>query len=310
MKIDLLDLITKARSLRPNTKRAYENAVRQWIDFAGGDSRNWTAATGQAFYEALLAQGIATETANNMISGGLAFAFKRAAALHGIANPIDAIDKVKVVDDGDDGRHALTSPQAKALLVACNGKSLIDLRDHALVTIGLYTGMRRMSLVDIDQDRVVDQGSYVTLNVLLKGGARYKVPLASSAWKLTARYREGLAKARGRAGGPLFPGLVLRAAPGHPFGELTVGKALSEDGLYRALQKRAKAAGLSKFHPHLFRHTFATWCRSAGVEDYLVEVVTGHKSNRGMVHRVYTDETVLYADVAARCAAAVTARLA
>lgn len=309
MKIDLLDLIAKARSLRPNTKRAYENAVRQWIDFAGDDSRAWTAVTGQAFYEALLSQGIAAETANNMVSGGLAFAFKRAHALYAIPNIVEAIDKVKVVDDGNDGRHALTTPQAKALLVACNGTSLIDQRDHALVVLGLYTGMRRMSLVDVDLGRVADHGAYVTLSVILKGGDRYKVPLAGAAWKLTARYRESLVKARGRAGGPMFPGLTLRAAPGQPFGELTVGKALSEDGLYRALQKRAKAAGLSKFHPHLFRHTFSTWCRVANVEDYLIEVVTGHKSNRGMVHRVYTDETALYADVAARCAAAVTARI-
>lgn len=305
--IDLLAVITDARSLRPNTKRNYANAVKQWLDFAGRDPRGWTAAVGQAFYDQLLANGTSAETANNMITSGLAFAFKRAGALYGIPDITPAINRYKPTTDPDDAgvRHALTSPQAKALLAACAGASLAAQRDHAVTVLGLYTGMRRMSLVSVDLSAVAPHDGYVTVRVLLKGGHLHDVPLDARAWALTAAYR-----ARLSLGGPLFPSIPrARATAGAPLGVEVPAGRITEDGLYRALAKRAATAKLRDFHPHIFRHTFATWCRAAKIEDYLIEVVTGHKSNRGLVDRVYTDRAALHADVARRCYEAVTARL-
>ena len=320
--LDLLEIVQGARRLRPNTKRAYANVVRQWLLFAGGAPAHWTVAVGQAFYDHLIAGGVTIATANSMITGGLAFAFERAAALHGVPNIVAGIDRAKsgLGDDGPVVQRAMTSPQAKALLAACVGKRLQDRRDYAVTLIGLYTGMRRMSLVDIDLGRVADHGAFVTLSVLLKGGKRYDVPLDSRAWALTAEYRAGLQTAKTtspgltsaylKGGGPFAPAFTApRLVPGQLATAVTIAGTISEDGLYKSLQKRAETAGLTKFHPHLFRHTFATWCRSAKVEDYLIEVVTGHASNRGLVDRVYTDRLEMAADVARRCYEAVTDRL-
>jgi integrase len=307
--IDLLGLVKRANSLRPNTKRAYSNAVRQWIDFAGDSPAAWTVENAQAFYDKLLADGIAVATANNMITGGLSYVFGRAAALYPgvVADITVAVDRAKDLDEDARSRPlALHAPQAQALLTACDGPRLIDMRDRAMAVIGLYTGMRVMSLVDIHTDRVHQHHNFVLISVVQKGGKPYRVPLDNRAWALTENYRKSLQRTRGNAG-PLFPGLRSQLIPGGI--TEVVGEGLTDNGAYKALARRADKAHLSHFHPHLFRHTFATWCRSAKIEDYLIEVVTGHKSNRGLVHRVYTDETQLHDEVTTRCYEAMSARL-
>lgn len=314
--IDLLQIVNGARSLQPNTRRSYANVIRQWLAFAGTNPDGWTVAACQAFYDQLV-NSTSIETANVMLTGGLSYALARAAALHpraGVADVTRAVDRYKANQDPDaEGkRHALTAPQARKLLTACDGVSIIDLRDRAIVTLGLYTGMRRMSLVGVDLTRVRDHGPYVVLKVPIKGGAFYNVPLDARAWAATAPYRAALQRHRPEAG-PMFPSFQKpRPTVDDPIGQRAVGAhAMTEDGLYRALNRRAEAAGLQAFSPHIFRHTFATWCRGEPfrVPDHLIEVVTGHKGQRGMVDRFYTDRDQLAADVARQCYEAVTHRL-
>lgn len=309
--VDLLKLVEDARSLRPNTKRGYDNAVRQWLAFAGPDPAEWTAARAQAFYDHLLTR-VSIATANGILNGGVAFALKRAHALgHDVRDVTAAVDKSPIVaNDNDDRRHALTPTQARALLAASAGNALGDLRDHAITLLGLYTGMRRMSLVAVDTRRVVDQGSYVLLRVPIKGkGGTYDVPLDTRVWEATAPYREALAAAVDGPATWLFPSLGMpRQAAGSLLGVPVVNEGhITEDGLYRALRRRATTVKLA-FHPHLFRHTFATWCAQAGIPDGLIEVVTGHKG-QGMIEKAYKDKHAMKAEVAAVCYEAITAKL-
>lgn len=315
--VDLFAVVENARSIRPHTKRAYRNAVRQWLAVMSADPAAWTAPKAQAFYDDLTKR-ISPAAANSLL-GGLSWSLARAHAMYpqaGIVDVTKAIDRYKITRDleAPTRRRSLNAPQARALLAACAGADLLDLRDHAAVTLGLYTGMRRMSMVGCDLAHVTDHGAYVTIRVPIKGGDLYPVPVDRRAWARLEPYLTALEKVRPAKGGkgarPLFPALTA-AQPtlADPIGRRTVRGPLTEDGLYKSIQARADAAGLASFSPHLFRHTFSTWCRAAGVQDYLIEVVTAHKSNRGMVDRVYTDRAALYADVAARCYEAVTARL-
>jgi integrase len=309
MTVDLIALIKRANSLQPNTKRAYVNTVQQWLDFAGVTPADWTVANAQAFYDKLLVDGIAVGTANNMITGGLAYALRRAAALHpGVVVDVTvAVDRMKDLERAARKPRALTALQANTLRRSCTGAALSQLRDAALVDIELFTGMRLVSLISVDTSKVVDRGSHVLINVLLKGGAHEDVPLDRRAWDLTKVYRTALYAAR-HAHGPMFPRIRSRLAAGGAV-EVPDKAGLTENGAYRVLCLRADQAKLTAFHPHLFRHTFSTWCRVAKIEPELIEVVTRHKSNRGLVHRVYTDEQQLNEDVARRCYEAVAAQL-
>jgi integrase len=310
--IDLLKLINDAKKLRPLTKQSYANDVRQWLAFAGNDPQNWTALTAQAFYDHLIASGIAIPTANRMITGGLAFALGRAHAFYGIANPIAAVDRYKAPARADGARSALKPAAARALIAACEGAGLRDLRDHAILTVGLYTGMRRMSLISIDLETITDHGAFVTLRVVLKGGDPFNVPLDKRAWDLTARYRDALAKARGDKFGPLFTRLRPQVTSDPRRGYRVEGR-ITEQGLFLALKERAAAAHVDNFMPHVLRHTFVTWCRGepARIEPQFVAAITGHAEGR-ISHpsvALYTDTRALAADASRRCYEAITAKL-
>lgn len=317
---DLLSLIDKANSLQPNTKRSYKNAVRLWLDFAGDNPRGWTVAAAQAFYNSLV-ERTSIPHANGIVTGGLAYALRRAVALNwrGVRDVTAAIDKKKQHSGGEadegagvSGGRALRPSEAVALLAACNGPELNDKRDRAAILLGLYTGMRRMSLVAVGFSRVKTHGEFVTIHVPIKGGAGYNVPLDARAWAELTTYVTALRRAGGNAAtGPLFPPISQRRPTAKdPIGQVVVQpRYMSTDGLRKALKTRADAAGIPDFHPHMLRHTFATWCRLAKVDDYIVEVVTGHQGGQSIVDRVYFDRNAAMADAAVRCYEAVTVQL-
>lgn len=300
MTIDLLKLVYDARSLRDRTKRAYATGVRQWLEFAGDDPSGWTPIQAQAFYDHMLTR-LSPKTLNNVTLVGLQFVFDRAAALYGTPNPIGAIDPVKPPADRDVVRRALTAPQVKALVAACAGPRLIDRRDRAIVILGLYTGMRAMSLAAVETWEPGDDETYWFCRVPLKGGALYSVPVDARVRHALTPYTNDVPSGR------LFRQIRVRVTPVGDT-EAPVG-GLSEDGVYRALRTRGAGAGLT-FHPHLLRHTFVTWCRSGGVDELRVAAVTGHKPRSAVrMLDTYTDQRQLAREAARQCYEAITRRL-
>ncbi len=312
MNIDLIKLVNDANSLRPNTKTTYLTVVKQWLAFAGPDSGAWTVAMLQDFYNGLLARGLGIPSANGMINGGIAFVFRRAHALYGIPNIVGGIDLSTAVIDPATGRRALTSLQAQNLLKACAGTTLPDLRDHALVLLGLHTGLRRMSLAALDLASVTvmpGTSAVVIVRAFVKGGSWYYVPLDSRVWAQLKPYRVALAEVR-PGHGPLFPGIPQARLSSTAISRRVPGDHLTESGIYSILRQRAESVGLKGFHPHLLRHTFVTWCRVGGMDSEHVAIMTGHKS-RGvsMMIDTYTDNQALYVTVATQAYEAVARQL-
>lgn len=310
MTIDLIKLVEQANSLRPLTKVGYRLTVQQWLTFAGADPTGWTVPVCQAFYDHLLATGLSPKSANGKMTGGLSFVFRRANAMFGFPNIVAGTDLVKPTADPDDAlvRHALTSHQARALLAACDGDDVVSQRDHALVVLGLYTGMRVTSLRSLDTSNAMVMGGWVNLKVELKGGAWYYVPIDPRAWALTEPYRRQLARLRPTPG-PMFtriprPQVTVTA----PLGVSVPGTRLTS--IYAVLKARAGVAKLPTFHPHKLRHTFVTWCRVARVEPDLVAVITGHKRSPSGMVGYYTDKAALYEQAVLQCYEAVTKQLA
>lgn len=313
--MDLLSLIDESRKLSPATKKSYTYGVKKWLEYAGTDPANWTLSTCQAFYDKLIADGLNVDTAKGIVKGSVSFALRRASGYdRSIIDVTKKVDCYKRVFDADDAsnRHALTGPQVKALLAVCGGSDLVAMRDHALIVLGLYTGMRRTSITTIDTDTVIDKGTHVTLRAYVKGGYWDRIPLDKRAWELTAPYREALVIARRYRGAhcdALFPRFAPRLLPGHVIAPIIPVTRLSPDGLYKALDERAKAAGITPFFPHLFRHTFISWCRVAGIEDYLIEIITRHRGSTSLINRVYTDKELLESDVTRQCYETITEAL-
>ncbi len=170
--------------------------------------------------------------------------------------------------------ESLTEAELRRLIKACGGKEFRDRRDEAIVRLMAETGMRAgevtgLTVADVDLNRglvTVRRG---------KGGKGRVAPFGDQTARAIDRY--------------------LRARRTHRLAETDTlwlgdrGKNLEYYGLHSALKYRAELAGLTKFHPHLLRHTAASrWLAAGGSEGGLMAVAGW--STRDMIDR-YTRAT-------------------
>jgi site-specific recombinase XerD len=252
----------------PRTITSYDAGVRAYLRWCEttGTAPELTKASVQAFTASLLDDGAEPATARNRH-----MAIRRYAAWLAAEGEIDCdpllglkpprLDK-KVTD-------ALTDDELKSLIAACKGKQFLERRDEAVIRLMAETGVRAGELVgmlvsdmDINRERVTVRRG--------KGGKGRVVPFGPQTAQSIDRYIRSRRSHRLSATDALWLG----------GGDQTFGY----HGLARALKGRAQAAGINRFHLHLFRHTAATrWLRQGGSEGGLMAIAGW--STRDMIDR-------------------------
>jgi len=149
----------------------------------------------------------------------------------------------------------------RKLLDTCTGKTLVPLRDEAIIRLFCDTGMRRsemaglMMAAEIDGVRVphLDLEDQVAW-ILRKGRKMRSVPFGAKTTVALDRYL----RVRGRDRRADLPWLWL-AEKGRG--------AFTHWGIGQMLDRRCDAAGIPHIHPHQLRHTWAhEWRASGGSE--------------------------------------------
>ena len=164
----------------------------------------------------------------------------------------------------------MTADQLKAMFKACQGTQFRDRRDEAVVRLFAETGMRVSEALGLDVTDV-DLSRGLAIIRRGKGGKGRIVPFGPQTAKALDRY---LRLRRSHPGASL-PALFLTAR---------LPRRLADHGLRRTLGLRAAAAGIDKFHPHMFRHTAASrWLAAGGTEGGLMAVAGW--SSREMLDR-------------------------
>jgi integrase/recombinase XerD len=159
--------------------------------------------------------------------------------------------------------HVLNYSEVKRLLEQPRGSAPTAVRDRALLEVMYASGLRAseatgLEVADVDLSRGM-------LRTRGKGSKERIVPLGrQAALALTSYLRAGR------------PHLVN----GRPEAKLFVnfrGGPLTRQGLYKIVQRHAKAAGLSgRMSPHTLRHTFATHLLAGGCDLRSVQEMLGH----------------------------------
>lgn len=159
--------------------------------------------------------------------------------------------------------QGLERDEARALLAAIDGEDLTALRDRAVITLALYTGLRRAEITGADRADLGRENGHRTLTVTGKGGMRQTVKLPVPA----AREIDAYLAAREDTSPALF---VSHAQNG------TAGKRLSAQAVYRRVKRYAEAAGLTEITPHSLRHTFVTLALDGGATVRQVQAAARH----------------------------------
>jgi len=165
---------------------------------------------------------------------------------------------------------SLDRPEARRLLKEVELRA--PLRDKALITLMLYTGLRVGELVRLERGDVSmspRKGSILIRAAIAKGGKQRRVPVPLVARQLLAEYLSS----RKDASPALFVG---QRGPIH------------EDAVARVVLKYARHAGL-RISPHTLRHTFAFTYLERNANDLVgLASVLGHESLQ--TTRIYTQK--------------------
>ena len=155
--------------------------------------------------------------------------------------------------------QALTPSELERLFKECSGRSIIDVRNKAILSIFLDCGLRVSELAKLTLDDVdMDNGS-----LLIRYGkgrkqrvVRIGTKAQKSLWKYLTIYRKGIS-------GNLF---LNRS-----------GEKLDVVG-FKIMIKRLGERAKLKVHPHKLRHTFAISFLRAGGDVFSLQYLLGHST--------------------------------
>jgi integrase/recombinase XerD len=157
----------------------------------------------------------------------------------------------------------LSRDEVQRLLDQPRGNSPAALRDRALLETMYACGLRASEAINLELSALdIEAG---ILRARGKGSKERIVPIGSKAIETLRAYLE---RARPRLVG-------LREEP-RVFLNLR-GGGLTRQGLYKIVQRHARAAGLEqKMSPHTLRHTFATHLLAGGCDLRSLQEMLGH----------------------------------
>ena len=178
----------------------------------------------------------------------------------------------------------LSRTQAKELLDGMETKTLLGLRDKAMLSLMIRTGLRRMDIIGATIGKLGERDGHTVLTMMSKGNKERTVKVPVEVARHLQAWREGAKAVREETSAtPLFCGLVKSGRKEHAVYDVykTGQKPLSEKAIWKIIERRVKQAGISaNITPHSTRHTFITLALDGGAPLHKVQVAAGHADPR------------------------------
>lgn len=139
-------------------------------------------------------------------------------------------------------------------------------RDQAILELMFCSGLRCSEVINLTFDKINFDERY--LRIIGKGNKERIVPFTKRARKSMIEYQEGLRAEQAKPSENVF---FLSSK----------GEKLTSRGLEFIMKSIVKKTGFDvriNLHPHVLRHTFATYMISKGCDIRIVQEILGHES--------------------------------
>jgi len=265
--LDFLSYLELERGLSRNTLNAYRTDLLQYGEYLAGHDRNALEARPADITEFLADLA----TGNDRPACSAATIHRKAACLRSFYKHLRRDELI--VDDPtvalNAPRRAKKLPQVlnysevQKLLAAPRGDDPTVARDRALLEVMYACGLRASETIGLEvADVDLREG---LLRARGKGSKERIVPLGR---KAISAIRVYMASARPKLVGERHEPKLFVNFRGGP---------LTRQGLYKIVQRNARAAGLAgQMSPHTLRHSFATHLLAGGCDLRAVQEMLGH----------------------------------
>jgi integrase/recombinase XerD len=237
----------------PSTRRAYENAIRDFMGFTGigrpEEFRTITRAHIIAWRDELAQRGLGGSTIRHRLAS-LASLFEYLCDKNAVThNPVKGVERPRT-ESGEGKTPALGDHQARKLLAAPQEDTIKSKRDRAILSTLLFHALRREELCKLKvKDFRHARKGVPHLKVSGKGGKTRYLPLHPGTNGLITDYLEAAGHAADE-GGALF-----RPIRNNRTGRLE--RAITADGVYRLVRAYSAQLGF-EIGAHALRATAAT----------------------------------------------------
>jgi len=252
------------RGCSENTVRAYGADLARWGGFCKSRKAPLLppdADAAASFIRSLVEEGYSASTVQRhaaAIRSWAVFLVEEGIMEKGVFN-------CPLPEKGKPLPQVLSEGEIQRLFDASSGEGPLELRDRAILETGYGCGLRASELAGLRLRDVDFQGGL--LRPLGKGGKERMVPFLG---EVKNRMRMYLEKGRPHLDRDLSDHLFLSRS----------GKPLRREDLWRIIRKRGKMAGIpvSRLHPHILRHSFATHLLRRGMDLRTLQEILGHAS--------------------------------
>lgn len=271
------DRLITQRQVSPATVAAYRDTFRLLLRFilktkkiapADLDFSDLDAPTIGAFLTYLETERKNSIRSRNARLAAIHSLFRFAALLH--PEHADLISRVLSIPQKRFEQRIvefLTKEEVESILAVPDRATWIGLRDHALLTLAVQTGLRVSELTGLRTEDIV-LGTGACVRCLGKGRKQRSTPLTTGT---VTTLKEWLKANDAQPRVPLFPSRN--------------GTTLSNDAVEWLVTKYATTAALGcpslatkRVTPHVLRHSAAMFLREAGVDISVIALWLGHES--------------------------------
>ncbi len=259
-----LDYVTLERGLRPNTRAAYEDDLRSFIEFLRHRGRkSINEVTRKDILDFLMSEkerGLSVNSiSRRLVAIKVFFRYLQQESMldHNVTESMDSPRLWKVLPD------TLSMREVDALLQAPPVKTLYGVRDRAILELLYGTGLRVSELAHLKISDVHPEEGFV--RCMGKGNKERVVPFGRPAGRWLERYMTEARPAfdRTHRSDRLF---LTRRASG-----------FTRLGLWKLIKQHARRAGITKnVTPHTLRHSFASHLLANGAQLRVIQEMLGH----------------------------------